>query len=407
MQARLRTAVRAFDAPGFTWLALCRFALWGAWSMETIIHGWAVLQLTDSPLWVGVAASVRGGVHMAMSLVGGTLADRFDRRRLLIAANASTASVILLLGVLWNVGVLSLWHILVALAVTGVIDAVRGPAFSALTFDIVGSERILNADALFVMGGSVFRGGASLVTGVTLATFGVGTAYLAVSVVFMVSALVPLGLRRASSPTHSTESAGAALRSGFRYVLATPPIREALYLSLVAELFGFAYMAMLPVMARDVLQAGATGLGALSAAVSVGQFCAMVGLASFGSVARRGGLMLTSMLCFGLAVAAFGLSPVFALSLVLAAIVGSSASLYDAAIGVVLQIAVDPDMRGRVLGLYTATWGASNVGGLLMGALGTAITVPLALALGGTVIAAHAVLYLRRRHLWAEAPAPT
>ncbi len=405
MRARARASLTSFDIPAFRWLVLSNYALWGAWTVETLTQGWLVLELTDSPFWVGAAVGVRGINQLVFSLVGGAIADRVDRRHLLIVANFIGAAGALAVAVLVVGGWIELWHVLVSLAVAGVVSAIVNPTFSALTFDVVGPARILTANAFYFMGGAVLRVAAALVAGFALDRLGVGPSYLLVAAIYALGAASVWPLKAAARELH-TEPALRAMGSGLRYALGTPAIRSALYLSLITEIFGFAYMFMMPVLARDVLVVGATGLGALTAAAAAGQFLAMVALASLGDVRRKGALLVGSTLGFGLAVAGFSLSPWFALSLVLAAAVGATASLYDSSMATTLQVTVSTEMRGRVLGLYAATWGSSQLGGFAVGALATVVSVPLALALFGAVVAANALWFVPRADAFARVPAP-
>ncbi|HET8568019.1 MAG TPA: MFS transporter [Candidatus Limnocylindria bacterium] len=391
MRVRRGRLLAAFEASGYRWLVASNFALWAAWTAEALTQGWLVLQLTDSPFWVGLVGAARGVGQVVFSVVGGTAADRFDRKRLVAFANVAAALISLALAALVAADRVELWHIVAASAVGGMLFALNGPTFSALTFDVVGGARILNATAFYFMGGAVPRIIAALAGGLLIDRLGLAPNFALVFVLYVAAAALVLQVRRPTAAATAHEPPLRALLTGLRYVGRTPAIRGALVLSLVTEVFGFAYLWMLPVVARDVLVVGASGLGFLTAAVAGGQLVASLSLASVGDVRRKGRLLVTSAFAFGVAIVAFALTDRFAASLVLAFVVGSAASTYDSAMAAVLQVAVSPEMRGRVLGLYVSTWGASQVGGLIVGALATGIGVPLALALSGAVVALNAL----------------
>jgi MFS family permease len=380
----------AFEAPGYQWLVASNFAAWAAWTAEALTQGWLVLLLTDSPFWVGLVGAARGVGQIVFSIIGGAFADRFDRRALIVFANVASGLISLALAGLAASGAIEIWHVVAAASIGGMLSAVIAPTFSALTFDVVGGTRILNATAFYFMGGAIPRMIAALTGGILISQWGVAPNFVLVFVLYVLAALCVLPIRR-PAVMRTLEPPLRSLLAGLRYVARTPAIRGALVLSLITEVFGFAYLWMLPVIARDVLLVGATGLGYLTAAVAAGQLLSSLALAAFGDIHRKGMLLIASTFAFGVAVAFFASSQWFAVSLVLALIVGGLASVYDSAIATVLQVAVSAEMRGRVLGLYVSTWGASQVGGLIVGAAATVVGVPVALAMSGAVVAINAL----------------
>ena len=394
-----RTPFAAFEVHDFRWLAVANFAQWGAWIMETLIQGWLVLQLTNSPVWVGAAAGVRGLTMLLFSLVGGSIADRVDRRKLLIVANLLGAAVAVGIATLVLASWIELWHVLVSLAIGGIVSGTVAPTFGALTFDVVGVGRILGANSFYLLSGAGVRIVMALIGGLVLDRLGVGPSFLISAAAYGLAAVGIAPLRAPRVEAHS-ELPLAALRSGLRYAAGTPAIRRLLTVSLITETFGFAYVFMLPVLARDVLNVGAIGLGYLTAAIAVGALTAMLILTWRGDVRQKGRLLAGSAILFGCAVSALALSPWFALSLVLAAVVGGGSSLYDTAITSVVQVTVSAEMRGRVLGLVAATFGSAQLGAFAAGALASVIPLPFALALFGAVVAANGVwLIPQARHL--------
>ena len=390
MRAPIRRIFAVFEAPGYRYLAASSFAFVASWTMDALVQGWVVLQLTNSPFWVGAAAGIRGTSQLAFSLAGGTAADRRDRRRTLIATYAFLASISLVLGALALSGTLALWNVLILVVLGGAIGLV-GPTSSAMSYDVVGPARLMNASAFSFMNGAIARIFAGLVGGIALDRLGVAPTYFIVASLFLITGatLIPLRVARRARDAVS-ESSLAALRSGLRYATRTRAVRDLLILSAITETFGFAYQSVLPVVARDVLHQTATGLGALTAASAAGQFIAMIGLSLAGDVRRKGVLLIGSTLAFGTAVAGLALSSVFLVSLAIVLAVGAAASLYDTSMWTVVQMTASEEMRGRVLGLYMATYGLSQIGGFVVGAVASLTTVPLALGLAGLFVALNA-----------------
>jgi MFS family permease len=389
----LRRIFAAFEAPGYRYIAASSFLFGASWIMETIVQGWVVLELTDSPFWVGVAAGIRGTSQLVFAIAGGTLADRFDRRRVLLTTYAFLAAVAATLGVLAATGALALWNMLPLIVLGGAI-ALMGPSGAAITFDVLGPARLLNASAFSFLNGAVARTLAGVLGGLSLDRLGIAPSYFIVAALFLATgaALFPLHVpRRATEEDARRETSFAALRAGLAYARRTRAVRELLTLSAITEVFGFAYLFVLPVLARDVLGVSATGLGALTSANAAGQFIAMTALALAGDVRRKGALLAVSTLAFGLAVVTLSLSSVFAISLAIMLVVGAAASLYDTSMWTVVQITASAEMRGRVMGLYMATFGLSQVGGFIVGAAASVATLPIALGVAGTIVTFNAL----------------
>jgi MFS family permease len=167
-------------------------------------------------------------------------------------------------------------------------------------------------------------------------------------------------------------------------------------LSVLVETFGFAYIFMLPVVARDVLQVGASGLGYLSAAGSVGALAGTIVVAGLGEVRGKWSMLATASGCAGVGLLLFAVSPWFATSLVLAGAIGLALVVYDATIATLLQLVSAEALRGRILGMYGLTWGFTPLGGFIAGAVASVLSAPVAIGVGGVVIVSYTIGVLAR-----------
>lgn len=383
----LSGSLSAFQAPGFKWIWLNSLFMGIAFTVEALGQGWLVLQLTDSPFWVGVAAGLRGGSEFLCSFLGGALADRFNSRTLLLVTQIAAAILNALLAVLVFTHYVQLWQVLLFVCIAGGLVAISQPSSRALEFDVVGVKRLLNASALRFMGFGVVQILGALAGGFTIDRIGVGGNYALSSGAVVVAACsilllkVPVGIKGIREPFVS------AVKSGLKYSIENAKVRRLLLLSLMTEFLGFSYMSMTPVIAKDVLEVGATGLGYLSAMKGVGMLIATLSLAALGDFRAKGRLLFFSTLGFGLFIVLFGLSPWFTLSLILVALLSGCGSIYDSTMATLLQLAVSGEMRGRVMGLYVSTWGLNQVGAFGLGAIGTLRSVPVALAISGGSLA--------------------
>jgi len=355
-------------------------------TVDLISQGWLVLILTQSPLWVGLAAGVRGASQCLFSLAGGAFADYLPRRSLLLITQAASAALALALAVLVLAQRVQLWHVLLYAALAGCAFAVGKPTTNGLVYDVVGEQRLLNANAFQFMAGSIVRILGALAGGAIIARAGVGQNYLVICAAYVIGIGALFALHNPRPLRRSTEPLVAAVREGLRYAVRAPAVRGLLGLSLVIESFGFSYQYMLPVMARDVLKVGALGLGYLAAMGGVGQLAATLRVAARGDVAHTGTVLVASAIAFGVGVMLFGLSPWLLPSLVLVTLVGYVGSTYDATMATVLQVSAREDMRGRVLGLYYATFGLNQLGALGIGAVASVLGLPAALAIAGAIL---------------------
>lgn len=381
---------------GYRWLLLQNFGNSVGWTAEAIATGWLVLQLTDSPFWLGLIAGIRGLTQIVFSVVGGAVADRMELRGFLMRNQRYNFLLFLGVGVLVLSGRIEMWHLVLVQVVAGFLQAMNGPANQVIVYETVGPSRLLSARALGFLVMSVTRILSALVGGSIIAAFGTGPAYLFVCAGYLLGSVALLPLEPLAIQRH-TVAAARSLLEGLKYSMRTKRVREVLLLSFATETFGFSHMQMVPVMARDVLQVGAVGLGYLIAASGAGQLAAMLLLANSGDVRRKDLLLLGSTFTYGVAIFGFALSPWFVMALLLEMVIGGAGSVYDSSISTVLQTIVHRDMRGRVVGLYTATWGSNQLGSFGLGILATIFGAPTAIASFAAVVALSAIRLFPKR----------
>ncbi len=389
-RGRFPRALMAFEVTQYRWL-WCSF-LFGSMSMSVrmLAQGWLVLEITDSPFWVGAIAGIQGLGLVGFGAFGGTIVERFDKRKVLGVVYFLGAVVSGLTAALVITGQVELWHMAPIALAQGMLMGTQLPASNSLAYQIVGPERLLNAMAARLIALNISRTIGSFLAGMLIHNYGVGSSYILAtsgSAIGLVFLLVIRGDYRAAAMRESFwESTG----HGLRYAWQNRIIRRLLFLSLLMEAFGFSHLVMIPVMARDVLNVGATGMGYLSAASGIGSTLSTIVVALLGDFRRKGALLAFTTLGAGVSIALFAYSPVYALSLALAGLAGGSLMAYDVTMGTMLQLHSDDEMRGRVLGIYGLTFGFTPVGGFLAGAVATALNPPFAVAMGGAII----ILYI-------------
>jgi len=357
---------------------------------EVVVLGWLALELTDSPLLVGVAMGMRMLPLFFVGAPAGALADRVPRRRLLLVSGAGQAITASILGALTLLGLVRLEHLLLLTLVAGVLRGLEHAARQSYTHDVVGPSALLSGFAVL---GVAMRIGwllGSLGVGAVIAHLGAGVAYLAVALGFLGGGLA---LLPASTPPRQPAAPGGSLWKGALDFLVVVRRERTLLMLMVltagAEILGFAHQALLPSLARDVLHTGPEGLGALNAARAVG---GIVGLAaaSAGGAAQGGALFLAVLGSFGGSLIVLGVSPYvvgFAGVVVVLVVVNAAGALADLLAQSLLQLSVPGHLRGRAGGAWVVAIGLAPLGQLQIGALASLFGVSVALGASGLALA--------------------
>ena len=385
-QAGFSRLFLALQVVQFRWL--WSSILFSSMSMgvRMLAQGWLVLEITDSPFWVGLVAGMQGLGLVGLGAFGGTIVDRFDNRKVLAAVHFGGGSTAILTGVLVITGYIELWHMLVFALIQGLLMATQLPASNSLAYQLVGPERLLNAMASRLVALNMSRVIGSLIAGALISRYGVGSSYIFAGA----GSLVGMGflwfIKGNFQTPSKREPFWQATKQGLKYVWGSRNIRRLLLLSLVMEAFGFSHFVMMPVMARDVLHVGPIGLGYLSAASGIGSTLSTIAVASLGDFKGKGVLLMGTALGAGVSLVLFAFSPWFAVSLVMVAFAGGSIMAYDVTMGTMLQLQSLDEMRGRVLGIYGLTFGFTPVGGFLAGSVAAALSASIAVAAGGIII---------------------
>lgn len=372
-------------------------SLVGTW-MQQVAVSWLVYRLTGSALVLGVVAFGSQFPALLMAPIAGALADRWNRYRMVVAAQVLYMAQATALAVLVLTGAVQVWH-LVALSVwQGLVSGVDIPARQALLVRLVkGTEDLPNAIALNSSMFNAARLVGPAVAGVLIGWVGEGPVFVlnAVSYAAVLGALALLEL-----PRERGARAGPVLRNiqeGFGYAYRFEPIRAILVLLALVSLVGIPYAVLLPVFARDVLRGDAGTLGLLTSFAGLGAFAGALFLASRSTVLGLGRMIAWATALFGASLVAFALSTSVWLSCAMLAVSGFGVMVTTASMNTVLQTLVDEAMRGRVMSLYTMAFiGMAPLGGLVAGALATRLGAPATVAIGGVACIALSVWFAQR-----------
>jgi MFS family permease len=373
-------------------------SLAGTW-ITRIATGWLVYRLTGSAFVLGLVGFFGQIPTLFLAPVAGVFVDRWDRRRVLLVTQVLSLLQSVALGVLTLLGIITVVEVLVLQMAQGIINAFDTPARQAFVVTMIADRADLpNAIALnsSMVNGSRIVGPS--IGGIIIAAVGEGWCFMldAVSYIAVIASLLAMRIEpdpRRRAPARVSEE----LRIGFRYVTRFVPVRTLLLLLALVSIMGMPYTVLMPAMATTVLHGGANALGFLMGATGVGALAAALYLASRHTVVGLGRAIAGAVMVFGAGLIAFGGSHRLLLSLAILPFVGGAFMLALAGTNTIVQTIVEEDLRGRVMAFYAmAILGTAPIGSLLAGALASRIGVPATIQFGGAACVVGGVAFAFR-----------
>ncbi len=369
-------------------------SLVGKW-MQMVARAWLVYRLTGSAVLLGAVGFAGQVPVFLLSPLGGAVADRHSRHRIVIATQTASMIFTLILAGLTLAGVVRVWHIMTIAALLGIVNAFDVPARQAFYVELVGRDDLLNAIALNSSMVNFARVVGPALAGLVIAAIGEGWCFFAdgVSYLAVIAGLLLMRLEPFQRQSHRP-SAISQIKEGFRFVVRTPPIRALLLMLGLASLVGMPYAVLMPIFAEDILHSGARGLGLLMGAAGVGALVGALTLAGKRNVKGLGRWVALAAMGFGFALIAFTFSRHFLLSMLLLVPVGFAMMLQMASSNTLIQTMVPDQLRGRVMSVYSMMFmGMAPFGALLSGAVAHRIGAPHTVAIGGAIVVAGALVF--------------
>ncbi|HET6830838.1 MAG TPA: MFS transporter [Solirubrobacterales bacterium] len=382
-------------------------SLAGNW-MQIVAELWLVLTLTGSGFLVGLATALQFAGILLLGALGGALADRFDKRRLLIVSQAGMAVPATLLFALTAAGVVEAWMVFVVIGLRGLVLAVDNPTRQAFVIEIVGPDRVVNAVSL----NSVLVHSARIIgpaiAGAVIALWGLAPCFgiNALSFVAMLAALVRMRPELLHRPKPARRHGG--VRQALRHIAARRELRVPLLLMLVLSTVGFNFQVVIPLLADQTFSGDVSAYSLMMVAMGLGSITGALSVGTRSRVSRE--LIAAAAVGFGLTSLLAAAAPTLALEMTALALLGVCSVTFAAGINSGLQLAAAPEMRGRVMAVYSIAFlGSTVIGGPIAGWLGEAISprAPLVAAgLAGLAVAAAAYWAWSERDT-GPAPQPT
>lgn len=355
--------------------------------MQMVTLGWLIYDLTGSSFYLGLVGLARAIPALIFTLVGGAAADRYNRRMIVGIANAVVTVCALILGLLCLTHTVNVWHIIAIAFITGTAFAFEVPSRQALISSIVGPKDVVGALGLMSVAFNTAQVIGPALAALLIEWIDVGPVFLLNGIAYSAVVIAAVAMRvQGRGPARGSGSILGNIVDGLRYIKRTPELCGLVISMAIVSLLARPFGQLMPAFARDVLDVGAAGLGALNSAAGAGALAGAVLAAGLGTYRGRGFALLLSAAGFGLLLMAFGLSTSFTLSLALSCAIGLLSAFSGINTNTMLQTHADQRMRGRVISLHGLTMmGMVPLGTMLEGAIGSVIGVPMVVVVAGLV----------------------
>ena len=373
-------------------------------NMQMLARSYLIYQLTRDPVILGVMSLFNAVPMVILSLYGGVIADRMQKKYVMLIGQVASAVVSSAVGLSLLTGYLNSetpgsWWVLAASSVCqGIIMALMMPSRQAILPEIVDGEQLMNAISLNTMGMNTFRLFAPAVAGFLIAKAGYETVYFTVSAMYVVSTIFIAFLPLTSKVTRTTTNALTAMKEGFRYLRKETTILIILGFTLAVTILAMPFQQMMPIFTEDVLAVGPEGMGVLMSVSAVGSMVSSLVLASLPNK-KRGLMMLVGNIILGIALVGFSFSGHYSLSLVLIAFVGLGQMVQMALGTTLIQYYIDPAYLGRVMSIMMMQFGLMSFSTFIAGLLTKAFGIQWAmggLALVLVVLSLFAIAFFKR-----------
>ena len=402
----MRRTLVAFTYRDFRvqWIGACTSSI-GTW-MQIVAQNWLVVSLTNSAFFLGLDAFLQQLPIILFSLIGGVFADRYDRRRTLLASQYIQMGTSAALAVLMYFHVVQIWHILVLSFVTGVAQSFGGPAYQSLIPSLVDKKDLPNAVALNSIQFNVARVIGPLLFGLTLTAFrkygysepqAMNACFAINSMSFLVVINTLMMLRVKHIPPVSTKGVGDELKGGISYVRAHESLGSLIVLAAATTFLGFAVLTFLPIFAQKIFHEGADTYSHLMAFSGAGSIVGALLVAWLGKYRKMGLTALLVQALYGLLIIAFAISRTLWLSDILLFFTGAALMVVFSTVTSLVQMIAPNEMRGRVMSIYMLAFrGGMPLGSLVSGWLATSLGAPMVIGINGGLLVLVAAYFLVR-----------
>jgi len=347
-----------------------------------LTQGWLTLELTDSPFWVGTLAGVQGFLFITFCTIGGVLADKFTRLKVLCFGFLSVSVVFFTIGLLITLNSMPIVLLIILSSIFASLEALKVPSYLSVIADLVDKESLLNANAINFIGIGISGIIGPVLAGQLIKHFGMDHVYYLGSVAYILISLLLIRLAFRYSPpkTPVKENVFKAIKSGFFYLKNEKLLRLLIGMMVLSEAFGWTHMPLMSVIARDFLGMESTGLGNLIGAGFGGMLVTTV-IVSFVGIRIRPDILATiGFITFTSCLLIFAINTHIWLAFLLISVGYGLYAMFETVVHTTIQSTVPSYMRGRVVSLQITTWGLSALGGFPLGIMADKIGTNYAIA---------------------------
>jgi predicted MFS family arabinose efflux permease len=375
------------------WIGACTSSI-GTW-MQIVAQGWLIYRLSHSAFLLALDQFLGGIPIFLFSLIGGVVADRVERRKILLASQYVQMASALILTILVATDLVRVWQILCLSFISGFAQAFGGPAYQALIPTLVETEDMPNAIALNSIQFNVAVMIGPALAGQTLAKLGEKWCFGLNAVSFLAPIVSLTIITTRFLPQKTTDSVFTSLKEGIKFVRKQHAMEALIVLAFCMTALGMPMRTYLPVFVKDIFHRGPETYGNMLALMGFGSICGSLMVAYLGNIRRKGRVALGSLMCLGAGIAGFALSKSIPLSGALLVVVGASMMAVFATVNSLVQLITTNAMRGRVMSVYNFAFrGGMPMGNLLSGWLVPMFTAPVVLAVNGSLLILLALYFL-------------
>jgi MFS family permease len=367
------------------WIGACTSSI-GTW-MQIVAQGWLIYRLSHSARLLGLDRFLAGLPIFLFTMIGGVVADRTERRKILLISQYIQMASAGILTVLVTMGVVQVWQILCLSFVSGLAQAFGGPAYSALIPTLVDREDMPNAIALNSIQFNLAVTVGPAIAGIVLAKWGEKWCFGLNALSFLAPVISLSMITTRFLPEITKESMLSSLKQGFKFIWHQGSMVGLIVLAFLMTFLGMSMQTYFPVFVKDIFHRGPETYGYLLSVMGMGSICGSLGIASLGNIARKGRFALSMLILLGAGIAGFSLSKSLPLSYGMLAVVGASMMAVFATVTSLVQLIITNEMRGRVMSVYNFAFrGGMPMGNLLSGWLVPMFTAPIVLGVNGMVL---------------------
>ena len=387
METRVSRTFKAFQYRDFRlmWIGACTSSI-GTW-MQIVAQGWLIYRLSHSAFLLALDQFLGGIPIFLFSLVGGVIADRMERRRILLGSQYIQLASAGLLTILVATGTVHVWEILFLSLVSGFAQAFGGPAYQALIPGLVDREDMPNAIALNSIQFNLAVTVGPALGGITLARLGEKWCFGLNAVSFIAPILALSMISTRFLPQKTTDSMLSSFKQGIQFVRRQGSMEALILLAFCMTALSMPMRTYFPVFVKDIFHRGPETYGQLLSVMGIGSICGSLAIASLGNFRHKGRVAVTMLILLGLGISAFALSKSLALSYLVVLLVGFAMMAVFATVNSLVQLITTDEMRGRVMSVYNFAFrGGMPMGNLLSGWLVPMFSAPLVLGVNGLLL---------------------